>query len=42
MAKIQQTNLKAPSNNVKTQSENALTTQIYFFVTTKQTGLHNK
>ena len=33
---IQHLNLKAPSNNVKIQSNETLTTQIYFFVATKQ------
>ena len=32
-------NLKAPSNNVKTQSNKSLTTKIYLFLTTKQLGL---
>ena len=37
--KTQYINLKAPSNNVKTQSDKSLTTQIYFFLTTKQMGI---
>ena len=35
-AKIHHLNLKSPSNNVKIQSEETLTTQVYFSVTTKQ------
>ena len=31
-------NYKAPSNNVKLQSDKTLTTQIYFFLTTHQMG----
>ena len=34
-AKTQYLNLKAPSNNVKLQKK-TLTTQIYFFLTTRQ------
>ena len=30
-AKLKHLNLKAPSNNVKIQSEEDLTTQVYFF-----------
>ena len=37
--KIQHLNLKAHCKHVKTQSEDTLTTQIYFFVTLKQMGL---
>ena len=40
-AKIQNLNLKATSNNVKIQSEETLTTQTYFFVTTKKMRLYN-
>ena len=39
-AKLKHLNLKAPSNNVKIQSEENLSTQVYFFVTTKHTGLY--
>ena len=39
-AKIQHLNLKAFSNNVKIQSEETLTTQSYFLVTTQQMKLH--
>ena len=35
-AKTQYLNLKAPSNNVKMQSDKTLTTQIYFFLTMQQ------
>ena len=31
--------MKAPSNNVKLQSDTTLTTQIYFFLIKKQMGL---
>ena len=39
-AKIRHLNLKAHSNNVEIQSDKILTTQINFFVTTKQMGLY--
>ena len=39
-AKLKHLILKAPSNNVKIQSEEDLTTQVYFFVTTKHMGLY--
>ena len=39
-AKFQHLNLKAPSINVKIQSEESLTTQTYFFVCRKQMGLY--
>ena len=38
--KNQHLKLKAPSNNVKIQSEENLTIKIYFFVTTKLVGLY--
>ena len=34
-AKLKHLSLKAPSNNVKLQSEENLTTQVYIFVTTQ-------
>ena len=37
-AKTQYLKLKAPSNNVKLQSDETLTTQIYIFQITKQMG----
>ena len=39
LAKFQLLNLKAPSNNVKIQSEETLATQSNFFVSIKQMGL---
>ena len=39
-AEIQHLNLKAPSNNVKTQREENLTPQIYFSVTRRRIGLY--
>ena len=41
-AKIQHSNLKAPSSNVKIQSDNTFATQIYFFVATNQIRHGNK
>ena len=41
-AKTQYLNLKAPSNNVKLQSDKTLTKQIYFFLTTQQMGVFLK
>ena len=38
--KIQHLNLKAPSHQIKIQPEENLTTQTYFFNTTKQIGLY--
>ena len=35
-AKTQYLNSKAPSNNVRLQSDKTLTTQTYFFLTTQQ------
>ena len=35
-AKTEYLNLKAPSNNVKKQSDKTLTTQVYFFLTIQQ------
>ena len=35
-AKTKYLNLKAPSNNVKLQSDKTLTTHFYFFLTTQQ------
>ena len=35
-ARTEYLNLKAPSNNVKMQSDKILTTQFYFFLTKKQ------
>ena len=35
-AKTEYQNLKAPSNNLKMQSDKTLTTQIYFFLTIQQ------
>ena len=35
-AKTEYLNLKAPSNNVKEQSDKTLTTQVYFFLTIQQ------
>ena len=42
-AETQYINLKAPSNNVKMQSDKTLTTQIYFFLTIQQMDVfHNE
>ena len=40
-AKTQYLNLKAPSNNVKMQSDKTLTTQSYYFLTTQQMKIFN-
>ena len=40
MAKLQHLNVKAPSNNVKIQSDKTTAAQIYFFFTTEQIGLY--
>ena len=39
-AKTQHVNLKAPINNIKTQSDKILTAQIYVFIINKQMGLY--
>ena len=38
--KTKTSKIKSPSNNDKIQSEENLTKQIYFFVTTKHMGLY--
>ena len=39
-AKLKHLNIKAPSNNVKIQSDENLTTQVYLIVTTKHMSLY--